>query len=393
MSIMPYAANLIAGFAMPGFRAGVVSLRVNGMLYEGWESVDITRSVKQMAGEFSLKVSEQTSPGGVLPSWPIRVGDECQVLYSGIPVVTGHVNVYSPDYDATKHEVQIQGRSKTGDPCDCSAEAEISGGEMRQVNLEQMARKALKSYNIGVKVEADVSKKFDVVRVQPGETVHEWIERYARPGAVLPTDDELGNLRLLQVQNGGPVASLIEGVNILQAKATFRDDNRHSDYEVKGQDHGSGDKEFGKPVAQRRAQAKDPSIKRHRPLRMLNETKTSNEDARSRADWEAAARAGESVKAEVTVVDWCYAPGALWRPGDRVAVMSPMLRLNRILAIESVKFHQAESTNAVLSLVPVEALNPKAGGGGGSGGGGGGGLTGSNNDALWIDTKPTTAAA
>ena len=56
----------------------------------------------------------------------------------------------------------------------------------------------------------------------------------------------------------------------------------------------------------------------------------------------------------------------------------------RVLAIESVKFHQGDGTNAVLSLVPVEALNPKAGGSGGG--------SDPENDALWIDTKPTTAA-
>ncbi len=363
---------------------GIVTLLDNGMLYEGWESVQITRSVKQMAGQFSLKVSERWTGGADGPAsllgWRIRPGDACVVAYDGLPVVTGYVDAYNPKYSATSHEVMIQGRSKTGDLCDCSAEADVPTGEQRDVTLDQVARKVASKYGIGVKVRADTREKFDVVRVQPGETVHELLERYARPGSVALTDDEQGNLVLLHVEDAsGP--ALIEGVNILEASAVLRADNRYRDYEVKGQDHGTNG-EYGRPVAQRSAKAQDGAVKRHRPFRMLNETKTGRQHSKSRAAWEASARAGESVRVEVKVVGWTSAPGKLWTPGETATVVSPMLALERSLAIETVRFSQDQSgTIATLSLVPPEALNPKSGGG----------AKGGKSDGQWTATKPAAA--
>jgi len=362
------------------YAPGTVTLLVNGMLYDGWTSVEVRRSVKRMAGEFSLTVEERWTGGAggggpaSLMEWRIRPGDPCQVFYLGLPVVTGHVDAYNPRYAADSHTVTIQGRSKTGDLCDSSAI--IPSGEMNNVSLDQVARRAIEKYGIGLTNEAEGLEPFDRVSVWPGETVHRFLERYARPGAVSLTDDEQGNLRLVHVRDGAPEASLVEGVNILEASAMLRHDNRHSEYNVLGQDRGT-DQEYGKPVAQRRSKTEDGAVKRHRPLILLNETKTARKDARSRAAWEAAKRAGESTRVEAKVFDWCHAPGALWRPGMIVQVTSPMLAVERTLALESAAFTlSAQGTIASLSLVPVEALNPKGGGGKNSG------------DRAWADTKP-----
>lgn len=385
MTSMPSPANLLdlAKFTMPGFRPGVVSLLVNGTLYEGWISVEISRSVKEMAGTATIKVSEPYSDvfgGGLtLAGWPIREGDACVLLYSGLPVITGYVEVRTPRFDDGTHEVTIQVRSKTGDIADSSAGPDVEGGEMRNVTVEQMARKLASKHGIGVKVVGNIRDVFDPARVMPSETKHKFLERYARSGAVALTDDAEGNLRLLRVEDGAPVASLIEGVNLLEGSATFRADQRFSDYHVKGQNHGHKDKQFGKLASQVKAQAKDASVKRYRPFEMLNETKTQKEDARRRGAWEAATRSGESVKASCKVVDWMSSPGKIWMPGDLVAVKGPMLGLDRILAVENVKFDQSDDTGTVtsLSLVSPEALNPEAGGGGAAG----------KSDPAWSNTK------
>lgn len=367
MTFVPSASSLLAlaGFAVPGFRPGIVSLLVNGMLYEGWLTVEVSRSAKEMAGTATLKVSEPFSSryggGAGLSQWPIREGDACAVLYSGLPVVTGYVETRSPRYDAESHEVTLQVRSKTGDLVDSSAGPDVPGGEMRNADIIQMARKLAGKHGVPVKVEGAKPERFDVARVLPGETKHQFLERYARPGAVALTDDVDGALRLLRAEDGAPDASLIEGVNILEASATLRADKKMSEYHTKGQQHGS-DQKYGDPVAQIGAKVTDPSVKRYRPCEMLNETKTQKEDARRRGAWEAAARSGESVRAEVKVVDWMASPGRLWMPGMRVFVSSPMLGLARVLSVESVKLEQSDDQGTVssLSLVPVEALNPDA---------------------------------
>jgi prophage tail gpP-like protein len=387
---------MMSGLAMPGFQPGIVSLLVNGMLYEGFKKVEVTRSAKEMSGQFSLEVSEKWTGGNGGPAslmgWRIRPGDACMVLYSGFPVITGYVDAYCPKYDAESHDVSIQGRSKTADMVDSAADPDVENGEMRDVGVDQIARKLASPHGINVKVAAKLKGKFDVARVQPGETKHEMLERYARPGAVLLTDDEMGDLRLLHV-TAAAGGALIEGVNILKAGATLRADNRYSDYEAKGQDHGN-DQRFGREVSEIAAKAKDSAVKRYRPHVIRNETKTSKENAQSRCDWEATSRAGESVRADVTVVDWLF-NGKLWMPGDTPTLISPMLAINRVMAVESLTMTQDENgTLTRLSLVPPEALNPEASGG--SGGAGSGASAGSGggaaSDPAYTDVKPTSAA-
>jgi prophage tail gpP-like protein len=392
-------------YAIPG-----VVLLTGGRLYREWTSVEVRRSVKEMAGEFTLHVEERWSGGAggpaALSSARISPGDPCQVFYDGVLAVTGYVDAYNPRYSSTHHSVTIQGRSKTGDLCDSSVE--IPNGEMHEVTLPQAIRQAVSPFGIDLVVDATLSGVIDRVRPYAAETVHRFVDRYARAEGVCATDTPDGKLRLLHVEDSAPVASLTEGVNILEASAMLREDQRHSEYQVLGQDHGT-DREFGRPVATRKSRATDGRVKRHRPLRLLNETKTSRRHARSRGAWEAARRAGESVRAEIKVVGWFAAPGLLWLPGQIVQVAAPMLALERTLAIETVTLMQSErGTLTALSLVPVEALNPRAGarkgdgewdgtkpddepedltddegsrgmqlgavgGGGGSGGGGGGG--------------------
>jgi len=391
---------MMAGIAAPGFQPGVVSLLVGGMLYEGFKKVEISRSVREMAGQFSLEVSEKWTGGNNGPAslmgWRIRPGDPCTVLYSGFPVITGYVDTYCPKYDATSHDVSIQGRSKTQDLVDSSADPDVENGEMRDVGLDQIANKLAAKHGVGVKVEARLKGRFDVARVQPGETKHEMLERYARPGAVLLTDDELGNLRLLHVTGGAGSGALIEGVNILEGSATLRADNRYSDYEAKGQDHGS-DQKYGREVSEIAARTTDAAVRRYRPLVVRNETKTSKENAQDRCDWEATSRAGESTRAEVTVLDWVF-NGKLWMPGDTPMLISPMLAINRVMAVESLVMTQDEGgTLTKLSLVPPEALKPGPGEGGGSGSGGAGsggsagGAAAPASDPAWTNVKPAAA--
>lgn len=377
---MDIGPSALASLASLPYAPGTVTLLVGGMLYDGWTSVEVRRSVKQMSGEFTLIVEERWTGGAggggpaSLLEWRIRPGDPCQIFYQGALVMTGHVDAYNPRYSDSSHTVTIQGRSKTADLVDSSAI--IPNGEMNNVGLDQVARRAIARYGIGLKVEAEGLEPFDRVSVWPGETVHRFLDRYARPGAVALTDDEQGNLRLLHVKDGAAAASLTEGVNILEASAMLRADNRHSEYNVLGQDRGT-DQEYGEPVAQRRSRVRDGAVKRHRPMVLLNETKTSRKSARSRGAWEAARRAGESTRVEVKVYDWMYASGKLWTPGMIVQVTSPMLSVDRTLALEKVSFSLSDKgTLASLSLVPVEALNPKAGKGANKG------------DKVWAETGP-----
>lgn len=348
---------------------GIVTLTVNGIPYAGWTDCAVNVAMDTGSGQFTLQVSEPWAsggPGAVAPmwqAWPIKPGDECQVAYNGLPVMTGVVDNYQPSYDAESHGVQIDGRSKTRDPIDSSAKLK-PGNEAKKVDLKQLATKLLANYDVGVEVEGDFSTIFERAAVMDGESVHEMLERYVRQEGGFATDTPEGNLRIVQVEDGGPVATLVEGGNIKAARANLSADKKHSDITVKGQEPGT-DQKHGEKVAGVTSTAQDPSVKRHRPLVLVDENAAPKETQKKRADWEHATRGGESVNATITVVGWTTSEfgGKIWWPGDIVAVRSPMLRINRNLAIKSINFTQNDQTGtlAELSLVPPEALNPKTG--------------------------------
>lgn len=381
MSLMPIG---LSGFpTLPGAEPGVVSLLAGGRVYEGWISVEVRRSLKETAGQFLLHVAEAFVGDAAPPSayWPIREDDECQVFYGGRLVVTGHIDVRKPKYDFKNHEVTLQGRSKTRNLVDSSVDGELKKGEAKRVPFSSLIRRVTKNFGIQVMPKgSDLDRVIETARVEPGETVHEFIDRYGRHVGACSTDDQAGRLRLLQIEDGAAVASIIEGVNILEAGATLRADNRHSKVEAHGQNKGT-DNKFGKQAARVKASANDSSVKTYRPLRILSESRVGDDDVKRRSAWESASRAGESVRVEARVVDWVKPNGELWMPGDIVFVSSPMIPIARNLVVQSLQHRQSRSTGTItaLVLVPPEAVNNKKGGKGG----------GKGNDPSFNHSKPS----
>ncbi|MCL9788252.1 hypothetical protein J4530_08805 [Neisseria subflava] len=62
-----------------------IELLVNGVLYGGWTSVSISRSIGTAAGAFNIECTENV--GGEAIHWPIRPNDECEVRVAGQVVI------------------------------------------------------------------------------------------------------------------------------------------------------------------------------------------------------------------------------------------------------------------------------------------------------------------
>ncbi len=355
--------------------ASIVSLLIGGSRYSGWSSVEITASLKETAAQFTLSVSERTGSDAGWKSWQIRPGDACQIYYEDRLVLTGFVDARNPSFTAGSHGVQIQGRSKTGDLCDSSAIH--PGGEMKNVKLDTIARTLIDRFNIDVEAKGDMGDVFENFRLEQGETVHESLDRYARQRGIIVTSNEKGNLVLTDGPPESDPLYLIEGDNILEGNATIRADKRHSDYRVKGQTIGT-DQAHGKLSAGVTALTQDTGVKRYRPLVVVGEGSTSKKSAAGRADWEATSRAGESLNANITVVDWLNENDELWAPGQKVFVKSPMLGLDKVMVVQARTLTQDNDsgTLARLELVPGEALSSKAK------------PEKSKSDDIWNTTKP-----
>jgi prophage tail gpP-like protein len=302
---------------------GIAELKVDGVFYGGWKRVRVSRSIEQMAGSFDIEITERWP--GQPERTPIRPGQKCQLLLDRQPVITGWVDVVSPDYDADQHTLRVIGRDATCDLVDCSAIHKT--GQWHDVTIDQMARDLIKPFGVALVMDAEPGAPFDSFDIQEGESVFECLERAARVRALLLTSDPEGRLVITRAGRIASDVALIEGKNIKAARADFSWAERFSEYHVKGYDRlgEDGETEDAAPTATTR----DENITRHRPLIVIAEAHGENASFADRAEWEKTIRRGRSCRGSITVQGWLQgADAALWMPNTLVTVTSPLLWLD-----------------------------------------------------------------
>lgn len=348
----------------------IVEVRVNGSKFTGWTDVTVKRSLEKNASSFSLSIVEKPPSGAGVLSWPIKAGDAVDVMIGGVRAIRGYVDSRQGAWSFTDHTLQIDGRSKTGDMIDCSADE--PKGEFKGVTLDALARRLLKPFGLQVTVKGDMGAPFPVVRLQPGETPFEVIERLARNRGLYVTDDEEGNLVLADGEALGEAApvELAEGKNVLAASESAQTDKKHSKVKVKGQrprvtdEDEAADEDESNGLDDVEDEAEDDTVGRHRPLILPADEPGDKAAMKDRAEREVAKRKAEGVEYSVTVQGFFARPGRLWTPGDRVRFASPMLQVDRELAIKEVEFKQSfgEGSITQLSLCQPSALKKGKGG-------------------------------
>lgn len=329
-------------------------LVVNGVAYGGWTSLRVRRSLEEIAGAFSVQLTE---------IWPeqsepreIASGDACSVDVDGDTVITGFVERVAVSYDSERHQVEVSGRDATGDLV--SASAMHRGGEWTSATLTQIARDVCAPFGIRVRATTDVGAPFATWAIQEGESAFETLDRAARHRGVLLLSDGRGGLLIARPADTAqrvPV-DLVRGQNILSADASVDHTDRFSRYVVKGQAAGDDDN-FGETVSSQEASATDPGVRRHRPLVIIAEDQADAATFSARATFEANWHAARAQSANVTVQGWSH-PGGLWAPGALVALRDPWLRLDRELLIASVDLVLDERGSvAELSLAIPQAFS------------------------------------
>ena len=111
-----------------------IELLVNGVLYSGWTSVSISRSIGTAAGAFNIECTENV--GGEAIHWPIRPNDECEVRVAGQVVIKGYIDKTTLDVSDSSHSIAVAGRDKTGDLVDCAAAVK----QWRNVSILDLAK-------------------------------------------------------------------------------------------------------------------------------------------------------------------------------------------------------------------------------------------------------------
>lgn len=332
----------------------VVKLLVNGRAYAGWQGVSIEKTIDAIAGRFTLTVTDKWR--GQVERWSIFPGDECVLKLDDVTVLTGYVDATNMEYDAASRTISVTGRDKTGDLVDCSAV--IKNQELRGLDLLEITKRIAEPFGIPVATEIPTGDKFIVFAIQPGETAWEAIERAARMRGAVMVADGMGGLTIADVGNQYSFDALIEGKNILSAQSSYDNKDRYSEYIVRGQHDAASDGwEDEPPKTTIVSRAMDENIKRYRPKIIIGEMQTDDTSAGSRAQLEAATRAGKSQKIRVRVRGWTQSDGTLWKVNRLTRIDSPMLCVSDTFVTSAVQF-QVDNNVGIVS--DIELTRPDA---------------------------------
>lgn len=332
------------------------ALYVGGRIYDGWKEVEIKNSLKSIAGSFSLSITDKWT--GQAQPWAIAKGDACEVRLEKDTVITGWVDTVSPSAGKDNREISVSGRDKTCDLVDCSVEHPT--GEISGVTLKRLAQILCAPFSIPVVLNGN-SGRIEVVKINPGDSVFEVLEKQARKQGFLLTTDNKGTLVITRPGSSLSTTRLESGKNIIGGSATFDGKNQFSKYTVKSQDSGySKDlpSEFSYAI---KATAKDASVKRHRPMVILSEQLAGLGDAQTRANWEATVRAARADSFSIVVQGWRQGDGTLWRPNQLALCRFDWIGLNGEMLITDVSYRLDDSggSTTTMTLERKDAYKPE----------------------------------
>lgn len=328
-----------------------VELVIDGEIFAGWKSARIERSIEQISGAFVLELTERF-PGQQI-KWKIECGAQCSLHLDGIKVITGAVDRSERSGSATQLQLSVNGRDRTADLVDCSAcRADGSTGEINGVRLDALAKILVKGYNVGVTVAAglDLGAPFATWSIEPGETIHDSLERAARQRAVLLTSDGLGNLVITRAGKTRNPVALVEGENLLTWNVVRDDSQRHYNYLALGQ---SSETDSGR-YSER---AKDAAIRTNRRLIIVAEDLATGITLRERIQWERNIRRARGRQISVTVAGF-GGQNKLWNPNELVSIRIPSADIDaNLLIVSVVQSIDEKGATSTLTLAPADAYD------------------------------------
>ncbi|ENO8581475.1 phage tail protein [Shigella sonnei] len=351
-----------------------IELYIGGSIFSGWLTVSVRRSLEHLAGSFELGLM---LPGERIPS-ALRTGQSMTLRINGQTVISGWLDQVSQRISATRHQISISGRDKTGDLVDCAAIH--PGSQWRNRTLAQIAADLCAPFGIAVRWQVNddtAARPFSSFTLENSETVADALTRAARHRGVLVTSNADGDLVFTQA-GSQQTDRLVLGDNLLDADYNTDWRGRYSEYRVRGHGRGGGkrgDSESAARLAAPVGVISDEQIGRYRPKIILADQQTDTTGARQRALREMRRAIARSERFSATVRGWFRDDGRLWDVNLLTGVSALRFGIEQTeLLVCQVEFlldeQNGEVTRLVLAprdgfIVPAEPDSKGRGGGSG----------------------------
>jgi len=343
----------------------VASIVANDVTYRNWKTIEISRSVHELASymKFSAAESEPGTP-------QLMPGNPGQGLLGGKLAITGNIIIRQVFYDAKNHGAEFVLISYPDGTLTGTVQA--NPGQFIGNTFTQMAKAVCAPLGINVLVTGPGGNQvFPRVSVQPGETAAAFMQRLSRYCNLHSVDDADGNLIWFSGTEGTS-ATLVEGSNILSARLILNATLIGNQIDAFGQNFGgSASQTAGGNAAQMHQKATNPIYPpglKPRPVALLADMPVTKQALQNYANYAVALDAVQQVDLRITVQGWFAPSGALWLNCLRapVTVNSPMLfpagYANSGLAIQSIRCMQDDKNGTTTEIGITNQLGLGTGG-------------------------------
>ena len=332
------------------------TLVVNGIDFQDWESVFVQLRWGDPYAYFRFTSVEREPPSinsTQADVWyqdpQFMPGAQCLIRLGGVPVIKGYIEVRQVAYDASRHGIELQGKSLTA-PVAVSS-VNTKSGSFDGMTWKQVADKVVAPHGVQViPIGTLNSIPFDKLQNQPGEAIWDFLERIARPRGIILGSDSFGNFLAIG-DHSFPVINtqLIEGQNIKAMQCIFTKEHVYNQYDITAQSAASNDNAFT-AASEIHCSWGGTGPKGSLLLTPSEQPIKSIQECIDRAKNEALWHEGPQIEATVTVQGWFRDQSNLWWPGENVFVYSPMCPLNMMMKIQNVTFTQDNNSGTQTQL-------------------------------------------
>lgn len=331
-----------------------ITIEVSGDQYENFLSASVNIRLDALTNTFAFT---STSQGG--EPLPFLGGEPCKIFVGGELVLTGFIEVVNVSYDGESHTISVMGRDKTGDLLDSTLD-NIPDLRGQSLTLKGLIEKVLEGSNLSqilVFQQKDLDiEPFngaeDIANPEPGKSIFEFIEKYARKRQVLLTSNGDGNIVITQssgitipdtIQNLIPSNAASVNNNVLKASVSYDTTGRFNIYKfvsslspIAANIAGVVDLES---LVNQSGGTTDPEIRASRQMILTAETPSSDGQAEKRAQWEANIRKARGRVYSATVLGFRNTSGNLWQINNLLSVVDDFCGISSQMLINSVSFN------------------------------------------------------
>ena len=342
----------------------MIEIKVNGVIYNGFTSVSVTKSIDDFCGQFTIEASVKTQ---IFPSYPVRKGMSVEILVDDVTWMTAIVERIVPKYDSENMNITIEGRDKTCDIIDSTAGSNMS--IEGPITLKALIEQSLSLNNInGIKVIDRVGdlkelEASEIIRPDFGYPLFQYLESYAQKCQALLITNAEGNIEITRTDNaekGVKFRNVIgDENNIVKGRLLLDDSERYYKYFVSSQANFTELRWLEDPIQEAVAQggtAYDTAIRTSRILNIIAHTPLTNEECQQRATWEANVRRARAITYDCEINGHSMEDGSPYYINQLHSVQDDFAGITSEMIAKAVHLESNDKGNfGTITMVPPDA--------------------------------------